>query len=241
MTDWGEPELVGICDALPPEFNVLAAGGAPGAPPVLGRLFVARVNEVEIGRYLAMGGIAPIGPGMAKFTGSPVTDVTFNYVNADGASNAALFDSLPFPAEGRVDWAPEASAPATGPTFPLGPLDVFASPAELAPHIGQVVGAAQERRSGMALLTATRYVLFKLGYSFDEDTIPPDPAPLDVVPVAVRASWHDACLIAAVRYWNSPSTPFGVTAGWDMATYVRWSIPDADLVLLGERQRFGIA
>ncbi len=127
------------------------------------------------------------------------------------------------------------------PEFALGPLDVFASPAELAPHTGAVAGAAQERRAALALLTATRYVLYKLGYAFTEEPIPPDPAPLLVEPVAVRASWHDACLIAAVRYWNSASAPFGVTAGWDMAAYVRWSIPDADLVLLGERQRFGIA
>ena len=131
--------------------------------------------------------------------------------------------------------------PAPPPEFALGPLDVFASPAELVPHTGSVAGAAAERRVAMALLTATRYVLFKLGYSFADEPIPADPAPLTVTPVAVRASWHDACLIAAVRYWNSPSTPFGVTAGWDLAAYVRWSIPDADLVLLGERQRWGIA
>lgn len=128
------------------------------------------------------------------------------------------------------------------PTFPLGDLDVFASPAELRPALGQVTGEANERRLAIALLVATRNVLHTLGYAIDEDApLPPDPAALDVVPVAVRASWRQATIAAAVRFYKSPEVPFGVAAGWDMATYVRMSIPDVDLLLLGERVRFGVA
>ena len=135
-----------------------------------------------------------------------------------------------------------AAEPDPPPTWPLGPLDVFASPAELRPALGVVTGEANERRLAIALLVATRHVLHALGYTVDVDVpIPPDPAVLDVLAVPVRASWRQATIAAAVRFYKSPDVPFGVAGGWDMATYVRMSIPDVDLLLLGERVRFGIA
>ena len=83
-----------------------------------------------------------------------------------------------------------------------------------------------------------------MGYTIDEDeTVPSacrDPAGADVV-VPVRSSWRQATIAAAVRFYKSPDVPFGVAGGWDMATYVRMSIPDVDLLLLGQRERFGIA
>lgn len=127
-------------------------------------------------------------------------------------------------------------------TWPLADLDVFAAPAELRPALGQVTGEVNERRLAVALLVATRHVLHVMGYSIDEDvTIPPDPAALDVSVVPVRSSWRQATIAAAVRFYKSPEVPFGVAGGWDMATYVRMSIPDVDLLLLGQRERFGIA
>ena len=132
--------------------------------------------------------------------------------------------------------------PPQPPTWSLGPLDVFASPAELRPALGVVTGDANERRLAIALLVATRHVLHCMGYTIDlDEEIPADPAVLDVVPVAVRSSWRQATIAAAVRFYKSPDVPFGVAGGWDMATYVRMSIPDVDLMLLGQRERFGIA
>lgn len=127
------------------------------------------------------------------------------------------------------------------PTWPLGALDVFASPGELRPALGAVTGEANERRLALALLVASRHVLYVLGYAFTDAPIPADPAPLEVVPVDVAPAWRSATIAAAVRYYKSPDVPFGVAGGWDMATYVRQSIPDVDMQLVGERVAFGIA
>ena len=128
------------------------------------------------------------------------------------------------------------------PTWTLGPLDSFAAPAELRPALGQLTGEVNDRRVAVALLVATRHVLHVMGYAIDDDeVIPADPAALDVTTVPVRSSWRQATIAAAVRFYKSPDVPFGVAGGWDMATYVRMSIPDVDLLLLGQRERFGLA
>lgn len=127
------------------------------------------------------------------------------------------------------------------PTWQLGPFDVFASAAELRPALGPVGGADNERRLAVALLLGSRYVLHALGYRFDDTYIPADLDPASLVMVDSRASWRQATIAAAVRYFKSPEVPFGVAGGWDMATYVRGSIPDVDMMLLGERVAFGIA
>jgi len=131
----------------------------------------------------------------------------------------------------------------TQPTYDLGPLEVFASADELRRGIGPVAGEYNDRHLALALLTATRHVLHVLGYAIVESqpVVPPDPAPLDLVVLPVAASWRMATGTAAVRFYKSMEVPFGVAGGWDMATYVRLSIPDVDLLLLGERVAFGVA
>jgi hypothetical protein len=127
------------------------------------------------------------------------------------------------------------------PVFELGPLDVFASPAELRPHIGPISGEQNDRRAAIAMMLGTRHWLHLLGYAFTDAEVPADPAVIEVVPVSVRASWRAGAIAAAVRFYKSGDVPFGVAGGWDMATYVRMSIPDVDMMALGERVYFGIA
>jgi len=131
------------------------------------------------------------------------------------------------------------------PTWELGELDTFAAPEEMRAALG-AVGDGNALRLNLALLVATRHVLHVLGYTIvgtDLDAeIPPSPDPLVIVPVAVPfATWRAATIAAAVRFYKSPEVPFGVAGGWDMATYVRQSIPDVDMMLIGERVAFGIA
>jgi hypothetical protein len=129
----------------------------------------------------------------------------------------------------------------TQPVYALGPLDVFASIDELKRAL-PLSGPYHERHGALALLAASRHVLHTVGYLIDDDVdVPVDPAPIVVVPVACRSSWRIATLDAAVRFYKGMEVPFGVAGGWDMATYVRMSIPDVDLALLGERVAFGIA
>ncbi len=124
------------------------------------------------------------------------------------------------------------------PEWELGPLDVFAAPAELRAALGNV---GDSNRLGVALLVATRWVLHRLGYTFTDTEVPTDPTAIVVTPVPVRASWRQATIAAAVRFYKSPDVPFGVAGGFDMATYVRMSIPDVDMILMGQRERFGVA
>jgi hypothetical protein len=127
------------------------------------------------------------------------------------------------------------------PVFVLGPFDVFASMAELRKGLGPLEGEFNERMMGLGLLVGSRRLLHELGYAFTDTELPPDPDPLPIVPVACRASWRRATVVEAVRFLKSEEVPFGVAGGWDMATYVRQSIPDVDMLILGERVAFGIA
>ncbi len=129
----------------------------------------------------------------------------------------------------------------TPPTFALGPLESFASAADFRREMGDVRGVDNERWIALALLAGTRHVLLTTGYAFDEQPVPPDVELADLVIVESVASWRIAAAAAAVRFYKSMAVPFGVAGGWDMATYVRMSIPDVDLLLVGERVAFGIA
>jgi hypothetical protein len=250
MSDfWGSPEIAGDGDALDPEYQITQAGGITGPLPSVGTIYWCRVNETSIGRYRAVRHDDEVTGGGFK-AGNPLLPVnetiTFCYQNLDGVDNSALFESLASPAFVTADWQLDPPDPTAPPTWTIGTFDTFASPAELRPALGAVAGEVSERRLGLALIAATRWVLHQLGYVIsisdaDRGKLPPDPAPLPVTPIAIYPVWRKACLIAAVRFYQSEAVPFGVAGGWDMATYVRMSIPDADLVLIGPRMRFGIA
>jgi hypothetical protein len=239
MTDpyWGSPEIRGLCDALAPEFQITQSGGMTGPLPTVGQVYWCRVDTTTIGRYRAVAWDDDVTGGGFKTSNpvpGPVPTIIFGYVNLDGVDNGPFFEGLAFPHVGTGDWQRSAD-------YALGALDVFASIDELKRAL-PLSGVYNERHGALALLAASRHVLHALGYAIDVDAeVPPDPASIDVVPVACRSSWRIATLVAAVRFYKGMEVPFGVAGGWDMATYVRMSIPDVDLALLGERVRFGVA
>jgi hypothetical protein len=119
---------------------------------------------------------------------------------------------------------------------PVATTRVYASEAELNAILGRPVGSSDDR-TVLALIAASRWVDYRIGLAFDDAPVTL-PAVLEVVPSTPGI--HGATLVVAVRAYKGPDVPFGV-AGEDLTAYVRSSIPDAELLLYGQRQRFGIA
>lgn len=123
----------------------------------------------------------------------------------------------------------------------LGPYDAFASMADLEGVIGAAAGASAVRRRELALLLATRWVAYRIGIPVTDELLDPTAPAGGVTVVPARASWALATLTAAVRFYKSPDVPWGVAGGWDEAVYVRQSMPEVELQLLGQRELWGIA
>lgn len=141
-------------------------------------------------------------------------------------------------AGGRV-W-PLADPPER-PTAPLGPTDTYATLADLEPRLGPTSDVPTLDRRALVLILATRWVAYRIGAVVTDELLDPATTPLIPTPVACRPAVRQATVAAAVRFDKSPDVPFGVAGGWDMATYVRMSMPDVDLMLYGQRRAFGIA
>lgn len=135
---------------------------------------------------------------------------------------------------------PVPPAPPARPVADLGPRDVYAPLSDLDAQLGGPGDSSAADRRALCLIIATRWVAYRVGAVVTDDTLDPT-IPLEVQAVPARPAWRQATVAAAVRFWQSPTVPFGVAGGWDMATYVRMSIPDVDLLLYGQRARFGIA
>lgn len=127
------------------------------------------------------------------------------------------------------------------PITPIGARDVYASMADLESVIGAAAGAEQIRRRELALIMATRWVAYRIGVPVTDDPLDPDVPSVGVDAIAAPASWTAATLAAAVRFYKSPDVPWGVAGGWDEAVYVRTAMPEVELILFGQRQRWGIA
>ena len=138
-----------------------------------------------------------------------------------------------------VPTPPITEPPVNGsrPIANLGPTDVYASLSDIEATLG--VNAASNERRWLCLIAATRYVAYRVG-AVVTDTELPEPI-TGITVVASRSAWRQATVAAAIRFAKSPEVPFGVAGGWDMATYVRQSIPDVDLLLSGQRVAFGVA
>lgn len=130
--------------------------------------------------------------------------------------------------------------PPARPVADLGLMDSYAPLADLDLALGSPSTDATRERRNLCLLLATRYVAYRVG-AVVTDTEVPVPLVGDVSPVPARPAWRRATVAAGVRFFKSEEVPFGVAGGWDMATYVRQSIPDVDLMLYGQRTGFGIA
>lgn len=117
--------------------------------------------------------------------------------------------------------------------------EVYASLSELATVLGGVTG--QDDRLTAAIILASRWVDYHLGNTVDDDLVDwTAPITLDVVDC--RPAIHQATIAAAVRFYKSPDVPWGVAGGLgDVATYVKTTMPEVSLILLGQRQAWGIA
>ncbi len=98
----------------------------------------------------------------------------------------------------------------------------------------------QDDRIDRALVMGQSYAL-----SFCDGAVPPvlDPGPLVLTVVATTPGRRQGAMVAAVRYWQSASVPFGVLGGLgDLATRVSGaSIPEADLAMQYDKADYGVA
>lgn len=125
----------------------------------------------------------------------------------------------------------------------------YASLAQLRQALGlPAASTGQDPRLALALVAGTWYVDQLLGVELvDPDDVwtEPDPedvaASLDVVADA-DAALVAACIVVAVRFYKSADVPFGHSGGiGEAVAYVSRGVPEADLILVGKRQAFGIA
>ena len=117
----------------------------------------------------------------------------------------------------------------------LETLKAYATPDDLVAVIG---GPADTSRLAVALVTASEWVALRVG----EALLNPDMAPVGpyvIESVSCPAQWRAATIAAAVRFYKGPDVPFGL-AGTDLTAYVRSTMPEVDLALLGQRTDFGV-
>lgn len=107
---------------------------------------------------------------------------------------------------------------------------------------------AVDERAALALVTATAWVDHYLGTEVTPDdvwSVPDDPDDWDdelEVDDTATAAMVGATLVVAVRFYKSADVPFGIASGLgDLAMYVSRSIPEAETMLLGHRELWGIA
>jgi hypothetical protein len=122
-------------------------------------------------------------------------------------------------------------------------MRTYASLAALKDALGiPTATTAQDERLALALVGATAWVDHRLGTEPDtpDETWTGDPDDLAVV-TDPDAAYVAATIAAAVRFYKSPEVPFGSAGGLgDMAVYVSRSIPEAEMILLGKRQSWGV-
>lgn len=118
--------------------------------------------------------------------------------------------------------------------------DVYADADELWAIVGpgNALPDAQEPRLALALIAATRWVGYRVGVEVTDDELL---APYTIEAVECRPAWKAACLAAAVRFMKSADAPFGVTGVGEYGMSVKTSIPEAEVLLFGQREAFGFA
>lgn len=102
---------------------------------------------------------------------------------------------------------------------------------------------AQDARLALALVVGTAWVDTKLGLTIEtpDTEWTGDPDDLAVVSEP-ESAYVSATIVAATRFAKSSDVPFGVAGGLgDMAVHVSRSIPEAELILMGHHEEWGIA
>lgn len=118
--------------------------------------------------------------------------------------------------------------------------DVYASRTELRALVGAGSGDALDARLDMTLIAATRWVRYRVGDDVadgDDDLT----APYDLDVIATTPAKKAATLAAATRFWKAPDVPFGVAFGGEYGISIKTSIPEADVLLFGQRTDWGFA
>lgn len=118
--------------------------------------------------------------------------------------------------------------------------DVYASAAELTAIVGAGTATESVARVALALIAATRWVRFRVGddVGADDDVLT---APYTIAVIATTPARKAACLAAATRFFKAPDVPFGVMGTGDYGMSVKTTIPEAEVLLLGQRTAFGFA
>lgn len=116
--------------------------------------------------------------------------------------------------------------------------NVYASRTELAEALGVSGVSGLNDRLDMALLIASRWVDYRIGNTVTQDDVQP---PVTLTVVNCQPAVHQATLAAATRFYKSTDVPFGVAGGLgDAAVYIKTYIPEAEMLLLGQRTSWGI-
>lgn len=118
--------------------------------------------------------------------------------------------------------------------------DVYASRAELRALVGAGASADLDTRLDMTLIAATRWVMFRCGddVGADDDALE---APYSLTVIAATPARKAATLAAATRFWKAPEVPFGVMGAGEYGISIKTSIPEAEVLLMGQREDFGFA
>lgn len=117
--------------------------------------------------------------------------------------------------------------------------DVYASRSEFASVLGVSAATGLDDRLDLALIVASRWVDYRIGNTVTEEDVT---APYTLNVVACNVAVKSATLAAASRFYKSADVPFGVAGGFgDLAVHIKVRIPEAEVLLLGQKQSWGIA
>jgi hypothetical protein len=115
----------------------------------------------------------------------------------------------------------------------------YASAYDLADAIGiDEIDESLLARLTLAVASASNFIKYKVGVAVEEED-----DLTEITIVDCKASWKQATIVAAVRFYQSPNVPFGTSGmgGDGMTSWVSKSIPEVDLLLFGEKRSWGIA
>lgn len=115
--------------------------------------------------------------------------------------------------------------------------DSYASTDDLRTALGAQNTQGVDDRLALAVLVGTAYV--DAYVSGTVSTVPVG-VPYTVTQVPCPPAWRAAALVAAVRFYNSPNIPLGAATAGDYGRVIG-NIPEADLMLRGHKDSWGIA
>lgn len=120
----------------------------------------------------------------------------------------------------------------------------YASVADLKAELGIPTATTDHDNAlGRALVGASRWIDLELGNGDAADDAWTGDHNDIVLVTTPAAALVDTCLYVAVRFYKAPSVPYGVAGMSDqgLVAYVRQSMPEASIMLMGQHEQWGIA